>query len=237
MIEIAICDDSKNTVKQLTEIVNSYAKKNCVEIRVDVFYDGVDLVSKDNKYDLYMLDIDMPVLDGIETAKEIRKKDKDCKTIFITNYSDFMQQAFSVRAYGYIIKPLNVSVIEKELNDFFDTCSRKKIKHQIVFNEKLREVTLYIEDIYYFEVIGKNSLNVSLGDRTVTVHSSLNDVCERLKKYEFAKPHQSFLVNLDYVYMLEGLDILMKNGERLCVAQKRVLEFRKRLFNYLHRYL
>lgn len=237
MIKIAICDDSKNTVEQLAKIVNSYAQKNGLVISVDVFYDGADLVSKDNKYDLYMLDIDMPVLDGIKTAKEIRKNDIDCKIIYITNHSNFMRQAFSVRAYGYIIKPLNASVIEKELNDFFATCSRQKIKHQIVFNEKLTDIILHIEDIYYFEVIGKNSLNVSLGDRTITVHSSLNDVCERVKNYEFAKPHQSFLVNLAYVYMLDGLDILMKNGERLCVAQKRVLEFRKLIFNYLHRHL
>lgn len=237
MIEIAICDDSKNTVEQLAEIVDSYARKNGVEISIDVFYDGADLVNKGNEYDLYMLDIDMPVLDGIETAKEIRKNDIDCKIIYITNHSNFMQQAFSVRAYGYIVKPFDVSVIEKELTDFFNTCSRKKIKHQIVFNEKQADIALHIEDIYYFEVIGKNTLTVSLGDRTVTVHSSLNDVCERVKKYAFAKPHQSFLVNLEYVYMIDGLDILMKNGERLCVAQKRVLEFRKLLCNYVHRYL
>lgn len=235
MFEIAICDDDLKMVVHLTKIVEIYAKENDLRVKIDPFFDGIDLISKRKKYDLYLLDIDMPNLDGIETAKEIRRKDMNCKIIYITNHKDYAHQAFSVKACGYIMKPFGVDEIASELNYFFSTCNKEEIRHQVTFRGKYSELAFTVEEIYYFEIIGKNIVEVVVKDKKELIYCPLNDIFDKVEQYSFTRPHQSIIVNMFYVDKIFQFDILMKNGKKLPVAQKRLPEFRKQLFEYVQK--
>lgn len=233
MIRIAICDDENFCVTNLADIVEQYAQQNNLQVKICAFSSGVALLEKFNGYDLIFLDIDMPEMNGIEVAKVIRKMDKNCKIIYTTNHKDFTHQAFSVRAYGYIVKPFTSEIIENELNDFIVTIKEKGAKQRIVFNGKHSDLIFILEDIYYFEVVGKNIVEVTLNDKKEIIFCSLNDVFEKVKNYSFAIPHQSFIVNLYYVDIIARLEIKIRNGNKIPIAQKRSKEFREQHGEFL----
>lgn len=233
MIKIAICDDDESSVARLAGIVEQYTLQNDLPIVVTNFSSGVALLEKFNGYDLIFLDIDMPKMNGIEVAKKIRKKDMNCKIIYITNHDDFTHQAFSVRAYGYIVKPFTKEIIENELNDFIVTIKEQEVKKRVVFNGKYSDLIFNLEDVYYFEVIGKNIIEVTLAGKKEIIYCSLNDVFDKVKDYSFAKPHQSFIVNLYYVDIIARLEIKIRNGNKIPIAQKRSKAFREQHSEFL----
>lgn len=233
MHNIAICDDDESIVTRLAEIVEQYTRQNNLPIEVNTFSSGVALLEKFNGYDLIFLDIDMPEMNGIDVAKKIREKDRNCKIIYITNHDDFTHQAFSVRAYGYIVKPFTKEIIENELNDFFITTKEQEIKHKVIFNGKYSALIFNLEDIYCFEVIGKNIIEVTLADKKEIIYCSLSDAFNKVKDYSFAIPHQSFIVNLYYVDIIARLEIKIRNGKKIPIAQKRSKEFREQHSEFL----
>ena len=86
MISIAICDDSSNVLRNLEGNIQDYAKKNEKEIRTFSFHDGSELIKNyTGKFDIIFLDIKMPKMNGIETAKKIRENDSNVIIIFLTS--------------------------------------------------------------------------------------------------------------------------------------------------------
>ena len=69
-----------------------------------------------NKADLAILDINMPKMNGIELAMEIKKKSPDTSIIFLTAYSEYAVEAFKLHASGYIMKPVIEEEFAKEVN-------------------------------------------------------------------------------------------------------------------------
>ena len=102
-MKIAICDDEKKASEALLEIL-----RECPESveKTDVYFSGEELLRAKEQYDLLFLDIDMEGIDGIETARKIRLKDKKVKIVYVTAYSEYAGKAFSVHAFGYLLKPV-----------------------------------------------------------------------------------------------------------------------------------
>ena len=102
-MRIAICDDEKN-IRELIKgkIANQYPNANII------FYNsGEELLLSDEHIDILFLDIQMSGKNGMETARELRKKDKSVIIIFVTAAEEYVFQAFDVGAFHYIVKPIN----------------------------------------------------------------------------------------------------------------------------------
>lgn len=89
-------------------IVVDYAEKKRKKVSVDIFRSGVDFIGDGTAvYDIVFLDIEMPLLNGIETAKKLRKFDSDVCIIFVTNMPQFALKGYEVDALDYVLKPVN----------------------------------------------------------------------------------------------------------------------------------
>ena len=92
MLHIAICEDDKIFINRLKDIVESYFTTNDYEVDIHLFFDGEDLVEEieieESKYDVIFLDIDMPILDGINAARMLREMDKDFILVFLTSLDE-----------------------------------------------------------------------------------------------------------------------------------------------------
>lgn len=102
-MRIAICDDEKN----IRELIGNKVAKQYPEADIIFFQSGEELLLSDKHIDILFLDIQMSGKNGMETARELRKKDKSVILIFVTAVEEYVFQAFDVGAFNYIVKPID----------------------------------------------------------------------------------------------------------------------------------
>ena len=197
-MNIAICDDLEIDRKILIDMINRYFTEHNSIVNITTYNSGEDLISNFNheNFDLIFLDIYMYKLNGIDTAKEIRKKDDNSILVFITTSSDFALDAYDLDALQYLIKPITYDKIKKIL----DKCL-KQISANLHFIEILVDgypVKILQKDIYYIDVYNKTCF-IHLKDKVIKTYSSLAKLWEFLENSSFLKCHRSYIVNMLYI--------------------------------------
>ena len=99
MLNIAVCDDELAIRMKMEEILNRYPGYPC---RVRLFENGRQLLEDTESFDIVFLDVDMPGLDGIQTAGKLRERDKKVKILYLSAYQDYAPSAFLVHAFAYL---------------------------------------------------------------------------------------------------------------------------------------
>ena len=110
MLKIAICDDEKKYIENITDLVKTYSEKKSVGMDIYTFersFDLLDSIEEGNLYDAYLLDIYMPGISGLSVAEELRNRDEAAPIIFLTSSPDHAIEAYEVRAVHYLLKPLS----------------------------------------------------------------------------------------------------------------------------------
>lgn len=107
MIHIAIVEDEKSYIKQLTEYIDRFSREFSQEIKLSVFTDGDEILEKYTAdYDIILLDIQMRFIDGMTAAEKIREMDKSVVIMFITNMTSYAVKGYEVDALDYMVKPV-----------------------------------------------------------------------------------------------------------------------------------
>lgn len=228
MLKIAICDDEKNVLNKAKEIIENYKNK---EIKIETYCSGEELIENYSKLDILFLDIDMKGINGIETAKIIRAKDKLVKIIYVTNYTDYTSSAFGVHAFGYILKPFEEKEIHHHINEAI-SYMYEEVDEVLEFNTTEGIVRVNLKDIYYFEYKLRKVL-MKTKDYTYTIKQKISDIANRMEKYDFTIPHKSFVISLYNVKSVKGYDVHMMDGSMIPLSQKKSTQFRQNLNSYL----
>ncbi|MEG2787390.1 MAG: LytTR family DNA-binding domain-containing protein [Romboutsia sp.] len=228
MLKIAICDDEINILNKTKEIINGYQKSN---IGVTSYSSGEDLIDDYKDFDIIFLDIDMSGMNGIETAKIIREKDKLVKIIYVTNYTDYTSSAFSVHAFGYIVKPIKEKDIHHQLDEALSYMI-EEVSEILEFNTTEGLIRLDLKDIYYFEYKLRKVI-MKCRDYSYIIKDKISEIGANMEKYNFVMPHKSFSINLYNVKSVKGYDIHMMDGSIIPLSQKKSTRFRQSLSIYL----
>lgn len=119
MLRIAICDDEERYVSDVKCMLQKWATEVSAYIQIYCFHDGDSLIQEAEtiQFDIVFLDIVMPLINGFDTAKELRSKDKTVKIIFLTSSPEFALQSYSVKATNYCLKPLTYEKLKEVLDD------------------------------------------------------------------------------------------------------------------------
>lgn len=228
MIRIAICDDDAAALQQTVKYVEEYEK---IRFHIDEFHNGQELLHSEGHYDIILLDIDMPEMNGLEAARLLRQKDKNVKLIYITNYSDYTVFAFAVHAFAYLLKPLDRQELYHQLEEALDYMTPATVP-LLEFHTEEGLLRIPSEDILYLEYFDRRVILHT----TKGVHSMkcrITELAKTLEPYDFFMPHKSFIVNLYAVKNIRGYDILLTDQSSIPLSQKKSLEFRKVLNYYL----
>jgi two-component system, LytTR family, response regulator len=201
LITIAVCDDDVKFTDSMQEIITQYKIEKKENIVCDVFYSGESLLEEKKEYDILFLDIKMDKLDGFETAKRLRKRNKTMEIIYLTSYGGLTREALAVHAFDYLEKPVSKEQIFNQLDEVLEKIMRKKLKddykyHIIAFNAGKNSIRLPIEDIYYFERVDRKIKAVTKKGNFM-LYETIASVEEKLHQYDFVTPHQSFVINLN----------------------------------------
>lgn len=222
MLRIAICDDDVSVTAKIEDLIYQYEHSN--EFECDVYYGGkslYDAIKTGELYDLIFLDIEMPNMDGIETAQQIRNVDKNALIIFVTSYTEYAIAAFEVKAFRFLQKPIQNEIFEKYYNEAIRTIVKKAKYYRYIF--KRNHYQVLIEDILYFES-KKRTIEIHTNGKEVGVfYATLDYVEEQLDKNKltFYRVNKSILINPDAVYCHKHNCLILKNGEEFSKAPER----------------
>ncbi|SFR96352.1 LytR/AlgR family response regulator transcription factor [Anaeromicropila populeti] len=234
MIRLAICEDEKIIRDSLKETIKEYAQKNHLDFYIHTYANGKQLVESTGGYDLILMDIDLNEENGIEVGRKIRSYDKNVKIIYVTGYSEYMNSAFSVHAFGYILKPATANKIHEILDEAIRYMGDKKEVRCVKFLLKNGFKVFQTDEILYFEyynrcvkVYCKNQIMYEIPGEKIS------NVAAKMNPHHFEVPHRSFVVNLFYVDYVKGYTIYLKTGEAIPLSQNYSRQFRQKMNEFL----
>lgn len=212
MLRIGICDDSKEA-SFLTYIgVEKILENRNIEFAIFEFPCGEDFLKwhKNNQHtmDLLFLDIEMPGLNGMETARKIREYNNFLQIVFVTSHPDFVFEGYSVNAMGYLLKPAK----EKNLNDIITRSLEflQKNDDDIFLLKNIDGVyRISKKDIIYFYSKGRKIICVT-SEREYEFYDKLNNI-ENSIGNSFIRIHQSYLVNSKAVTQVNADTVYIDN--------------------------
>lgn len=236
MIRIAICDDEKAQRETLRNFLERYFSGRDYAMILAEYTCGEPLIAdyKENTagYDLIFLDIFMGGIDGMETARSIRKRDIGVPIIFLTTTPDYALEGYDVRAMGYLVKPL---VPEKAtaLLDYFLRAQYSGSQKTLLVREGARGTRIAYREILYIESRNSKLLVHTVDGKEHHVYRKLDEVEQELVGRCFLRCHQSFLVNLAHVCAAEKDSFLLEGGIRISLRRQDAKQLREAYFGYL----
>lgn len=240
MYSIAICDNDRLDLSLLSQNVESWFNQHKeIDWKITLFLQVDELINMINKgkhFDLYLLDIMMPNINGVELGRLIRKEDYDTPIIYITSYPDFALEAYGIHALRYITKPINIKELYSAL-DLAYIILRNQSASTILIKENDSINSVIIDDIMYVENSVRNSIYTLNNNkqiisvrRTGSFEQALGPL---LKIPHFIQTHKSFFINLKYVNSLHSNTVIMDDNKKIPISRKHLSSVRSSYLNFI----
>lgn len=240
MTHVYLCDDSSAILSTMEEQLREIAERHFLAIQISAYESGEQLLfhweEGSSDPDVIFLDIMMPGVNGLETAKKLRSGGCRAELVFLTANPEYVFESFDVSPANYIIKN---QMSKKRLEEIFlksvEVAGKKKKTVFSCENGSVRK-NISVADISYFEVQNRR-VTVHFGESSFEFYSSLEDVEQKLASPVFIRIHRSYLVNLSWVEEIERNCITLIGDCHLPLGityAKKVKESMNRYFSHQH---
>jgi DNA-binding LytR/AlgR family response regulator len=240
MLRIAICDDISDHLEKIKSGVIQYFSEYSEE-KIDIItYNNplifLESLDKTGGFDILLLDVCMPGIDGMQVAAEIRKRGDKCEIIFLTTSDEFAVEAFALKAAHYLLKPFTQAQLSEALNRVrvqFSTGLEQKVALKLTGGGtraiELNEI-LWIESRNHAQTV---YLKEGRSEETRESLSQQLATLEKLSPGQFVSPCKGYLVNQKAIRTVEPKRIIMRSGQELPLARGTFREFTDRYFAYM----
>lgn len=224
MLSLAICDDDTAFLHSIAGVIQ---KEFDSSVALSLYRSGVELWHDFSNSifapDLLLMDIRMPVLDGIDTCVKIRKLDELLPIVFITNHAEEVSRCFEAHPYYFLTKPLSKDRLVSVLSSAISYAGRLRPQYSLLIKTKQHSYYLPLCDILYIESMGRKVL-VHTFSEVHEMYGKISDMREKLSDNGFVYSHRSVLVNLYAVKHIDFINrmITVKNGEQIVLSSDRV---------------
>lgn len=230
----AIVDDSRDYRERVKVVLQSIAKENDKTISCEEFSRAETLLYEledGTFYDIYILDIEMPKIDGMELAKRIRKYKADSCIIFVTSYSKYALESYEIDAYQYILKGKLAERFPKVLQKFFREKEEEDDVNYYIISTDYRVERFRCKDIIWIYKEDKYLVFVTK-EKTYKQRATLNEVYQKLPQEEFIFVERGIIVNMYHVYGMKGNEIELSNGRVLTASRAQAKKVRESIVRY-----
>ena len=220
MIRLAICDDADDFLQQTKNLIDQWEGTCAATVTTELFQDGDALLAahKKNPFDIILLDVVMPMLSGIDTARELREKDKSVKIVFLTSSAEYAVESYSVKASNYLLKPVSREKLFACMTELLAEIQSNAKSLVVKGVDATHRVQL--ADIEHLEAQLKHVIFFLRDGRQL---ESLNHfyTCENALLLEdgFFKCHRSYIVNIHHIKNYSHTEIIMRSGQRIPIAR------------------
>ncbi len=232
-MRIAVCDDDRAIREELFRLI----QKQEPEGDIIGYRSGEELINDEGDFDIYFLDIEMGKVSGMDMARHIREQEEGGRQrsiiIFVTGYREYLEEAFDVNAFHYLVKPIN----EDKFSEVFGRARKEAfISHErerkyIMVKSSGIQQKLLLKDIYYIESSNKKVF-IHTTDGILESYGKMEELENRLVGI-FYRCHRCYLVNMEKISAYSADNIQVVNGDNLLLARKKYSDFIKTYMRYV----
>ena len=237
MLKIAICDDRKEDRDRMHQYVQQFCQEKMLQAEIKVFNHPDDLLCACEKYrpHIYLLDIVMPMVNGIQAARELRWNQPDTQIIFATSEESFALESFDVNPVNYILKPVK----KEKLFETLDLAMKRihlEEENAVTIKVKGGYRTLHLGDIMYLDYRNHVVCYHLLSGETISTSTLRIGFAEYLKQNHeedgIVSCHESVAVNIQSIDKLTKTELMVRNQEILPVAKSRYAQVAEKYMEY-----
>lgn len=228
MLRIAVCDDEPICLENEKRIIENYLSGRNEKSIIDTFTSAQELLvaASEIQYDLFMLDVEMPGIDGMKVAGRLHEIDDKIPLVFISAYMKYASDGYHVNAFRYILKDENIEIYIAE-------CLERILKNIGIDNRKvLLDFTVGKREIHVNEIVCiKRQRNYTVFETTRNDKESLMQkrpvkrVREIMAQFEFISVSSGVSVNPYHITEVNGEKVYMDNGEKFSIPRRKHDEF------------
>mgnify|MGYP000668205954 CR=1 FL=1 len=231
MLHVAVVEDETEYRGLIQEMVGRYAKEYDLQIQTTAFPDGRELVQNYQKFDILLMDIEMPHLNGMEAAQKIRGLDKEVVIVFITNMAQYAIKGYLVDALDYVLKPVSYFAFSQRIDRALVRMKKRDRKYlTIAVKGGMQKID--ISQIYYVEVQDHDLIYYTAAGKFRS-KGTMNEVEDAVHSNTFFRCNRCYLVNLEHVENFQN-GIATVGGVPVLVSRSRKKAFLDVLNDYMN---
>ena len=230
---LAVCDDDREELDAVLSLLDAWKAGRGAVLRCKVFQSGMELVetAPRERFTLYLLDVVMPGMDGLEAAKEIRSFDNEAEIVFLSTSPGFAYESYGVRALNYLLKPVEEGKLFALLDQLL--LREQKPQEALMLKTAAASIRVPYARISYVEVIGKHVYFHLVDGDVREVTGALKEFEDALlSRAEFMRVHRSYIVNMLQIEELSFAGLRTVRGESLPVSRTLRKEVASRWLEY-----
>ncbi len=229
---ITIVDDDHNDLNQTKIELKQLATQINCSFTIHTFHNSDFVEYKDFYSDLYILDIDMPNLNGFQLSRKISSNQPNAQICFCSSHEDLVFQSFQLPSFYFVRKKHLNQDLHLALNKFI--LSYKPNKNYILNHSGIIKKISY-NNIVYFEVVG-NDLFIHTNDKqTYRDRKSFRKLKDNLDESQFIHISKNFTINFEYINSIEQSTVFMHDGLSFSISQKSAKRIKDSYLKYLLR--
>ncbi len=229
-MRIALCNKNKKILENLKLIIYKYAEQKRIEIVVDCYYCGEEILSSGIKYNIIFIDYFLYGKNGLEVAKELRNTGCQSAIVFTSNSTHFVLDAFKVSPQAFLLLPVKEEELYSVLNEYFE---KRGLDYPLWLKTGEDTVCLNTSEIVYLEANNKHCF-VNLKSQSLRCNKTMACVYNQLPKSHFLKINRAFIVNSDYVNRYNSEEVFLKNGAKLRISRHYLKDFKQEYRSYIN---
>ena len=149
MIKVLVCDDDKIIIEKVQQLLTIIQEQYSFELDIKTYNDGLLAMESKETYDIAIVDIEMPNVDGLALSEKLKRRNPDTIVLILTSFSDYLDSAMRIQVFRYLSKPIDE---ERFTKNFIEAVSYyKQISKQIIVESGDEVLTIKTKDIFYIE--------------------------------------------------------------------------------------
>ena len=201
--KIAVCDDEQIFVDDVVKKL----KEQSEHCEISEYISGEELLNSSLEFDMIFLDIEMTGINGINAAFTLRERGYDGMIIFLTSHTEFMPDAFKVKAFRFLDKPLD----SEKFNEAFSEAKKEimNTEHILLSDRSGKTVYLKLTDIVYLEAYGDGTYIYGKMGKVYDTDKPLKYWKEQIGSEHFYQIHKSFIVTNSMLFSRDYINHLL----------------------------
>lgn len=228
---IAICDDEQEFINDIRKHLKQYSSEHGLTFEIYEFCSGADILSSKIVFDIAFLDIEMKDINGIEVGRKLQNENPDLVLIYVTAYNQYLDEALDLGITRFFDKPIDSQRFYEGMDRAVSKVDNTEIKFYLKDDNK-GVVTVRCKDIIFVEIQGRKT-EIHTKEHDYLSKDGIKVWKARLNKSYFEIPHNSYIINTNFITFFCKEYIILDNKYTIPIAYSKRAEFKRKFMKIM----